>query len=772
MDIFQLPSGAPPTRLAWQRTSILYANGDFSVRWVGEIFVAETIRVINGTSLNVTGAGPGAIADGSGSTQLFAVDGGSNLHLSNMTLSNGNTSFGGAVFANQSSVSFFGTTSFSSNSAYYGAPFLRNMEAINAYESTVSWDGDGTRFSSNYANGSGGAILASPSSTVSWDGDGTQFSSNSADYGGGIVASNSALSWNGDGAEVSNNSASEYGGAIDARYSTVSWDGDGTQCSSNSADFGGTINAFSSVDSGRGYGGAIVASANSTVSWNGDGTQFSSNCAGFGGAMHVDADSTVSWNGYATHFSNNSAGEDGGAISADGSVVSWDGNRTQFAPTMLATMEVPSAHILIRLFPRMAKEPSSAPITQTAMAEESNARFEMVCFGGPDWEECSGCSIESGDVAPTCMVPLEHTSVLMKASGARSTIAPSSWRASMQMPAQGEKRGRTAFVPQDTRDHALKIIFVVWQIFTQIIGVYQGFWSVIDVVNFDLGSFLAAGCLWSDLDFHDRLLVNTMGPASEATALVAQIRHKYQTALLLLTFLVYSSVSSTVFQTFACETLDDGNEYLRADFRIHCTDAKHKAFEVYAGVMLAVYPVGIPLLYAILLFRRRHVLVDAVTDKTVPQSISGLREPYRSEWFYYEVVECGRRVMLTGVVIFVFPDDAAHFAITMLIAFSFLIVFEILSPYESESDIWLSRGGHVIVFLSTFDLLLLKVDVSGESDQSQTMFAGVLVAGHMLPILAIFAEVVGIWYASGKKRVVRAGVSPEISPGEAKRTIG
>ncbi|CAN0498735.1 unnamed protein product, partial [Scytosiphon promiscuus] len=115
---------------------------------------------------------------------------------------------------------------------------------------------------------------------------------------------------------------------------------------------------------------------------------------------------------------------------------------------------------------------------------------------------------------------------------------------------------------------------------------------------------LAAGCLWSDIDFHDRLLLSTLGPlifvgflamtywgamrrnsAGRQTASPETIRHRHQMALLLLTFLVYSSVSSTVFQTFACETLDDGVEYLRADYRIHCTDAKHKAFQIYAGIM-------------------------------------------------------------------------------------------------------------------------------------------------------------------------------------------
>ncbi|CAN0382790.1 unnamed protein product [Ectocarpus sp. 12 AP-2014] len=339
---------------------------------------------------------------------------------------------------------------------------------------------------------------------------------------------------------------------------------------------------------------------------------------------------------------------------------------------------------------------------------------------------------------------------------------------------------------------SLKIIVVVWQILTQFAdaanvtypGLYQDFLSAIDVINFDIGSVLAAGCLWSDMDFHDRLLVNTIGPlvvagflamtygivlrrhsASGDTGGVEKIYHKHQTALLLLTFLVYSSVSSTVFQTFACETLDDDVEYLRADYRIHCTDTKHQAFEVYAAIMIVVYPVGIPLLYAFLLFQRRHVLADAGADKTVALSISGLWEPYRPERFYYEVVECGRRVMLTGVVVFIFPNDAAQIAITILLTLFFSLLFEILSPYESESDMWLSRGGHVILFLSMFDLLLLKVDVSGESDQSQAVFSGVLVTGHVLMILVIVVEVVGICYPSGKKRVVGAASSSESSPG-------
>lgn len=49
---------------------------------------------------------------------------------------------------------------------------------------------------------------------------------------------------------------------------------------------------------------------------------------------------------------------------------------------------------------------------------------------------------------------------------------------------------------------------------------------------------------------------------------------------LLLTLIVYFSISFRLFPVFYCETLDDCKEYLRADVSVECNTAKQRALLV------------------------------------------------------------------------------------------------------------------------------------------------------------------------------------------------
>ena len=164
----------------------------------------------------------------------------------------------------------------------------------------------------------------------------------------------------------------------------------------------------------------------------------------------------------------------------------------------------------------------------------------------------------------------------------------------------------------------------------------------------------------------------------------------------LLLFLVYLSASSALFRLFACDALDDGKTYLRENYRIICTDTKHRDLQVYAAIMIFMYPVGIPLLHAVLLYRHREVLSAAKSSTLTEKPTAGRWEPYQPQYVYYEVVEYARRIVLTGVVVFIYQNDAAQIAIALLNALFFLVVSEGLSPFYLVSDMWVSRGGHFL----------------------------------------------------------------------------
>ena len=79
---------------------------------------------------------------------------------------------------------------------------------------------------------------------------------------------------------------------------------------------------------------------------------------------------------------------------------------------------------------------------------------------------------------------------------------------------------------------------------------------------------------------------------------------------------VFTSVSTTVLRFFNCVEYDsvDANgrlttlRVLQADHGISCDSPSYKKWSVYAGIMVFIYPVGIPLLYFAELWYHRKAI--------------------------------------------------------------------------------------------------------------------------------------------------------------------
>ncbi|KAG5183866.1 hypothetical protein JKP88DRAFT_290157 [Tribonema minus] len=304
----------------------------------------------------------------------------------------------------------------------------------------------------------------------------------------------------------------------------------------------------------------------------------------------------------------------------------------------------------------------------------------------------------------------------------------------------------------------LRIPIVVFQVLTQyfqIAGVplpdlYEQFLVWLNFVNVDLSSLLSSGCLWNS-DFYDRLLLVTLLPLGIAALLCAAYaacKRRAQASgqrgklyslfvkragllLLTLSFLVFSSSSTIIFQTFACDRISGTNdEYLRADYSVSCTDPRHARFQVYAAFMIFVYPIGIPVAYLALL-RRRRVAIRGVPDEDTgsfysraddseldPQlrAVAFLWQPYARQaarYYYWEVVECGRRLLLTGVLVFIRPGSIGQSAYACVFAYVSIAVYLLCQPHLNRLDTYLYGLGATIVFITYFVTLMAQTGGAG-----------------------------------------------------------
>lgn len=306
---------------------------------------------------------------------------------------------------------------------------------------------------------------------------------------------------------------------------------------------------------------------------------------------------------------------------------------------------------------------------------------------------------------------------------------------------------------------------------------YETFVKRLHFINLDIGDMFSFSC-FIKTDFFDRLVWKTLTPVAVLCALrvtyaIASARNRNATNAVKLTFrrkhlsmaifalfLVYSSVSRDIFLTFSCEALDSGVSYLRADYGLTCSSRRHDVFRAYAGLMAVVYPFGVPALFGWWLRRHRRDLQSPDRSENPHlEPAKALWESYKGNRWYFIIIEYGRRIALTGLGVFIYPNSAAQVAILLLLAFGFSMLSEVLDPFETPIETWLYRSGSCVIFASMYAALLLKVDVSSENSESQNAFSAVLILSHVLLFTTVFTQ--GVFTLVQKWRAVREAEAEE-----------
>ena len=148
------------------------------------------------------------------------------------------------------------------------------------------------------------------------------------------------------------------------------------------------------------------------------------------------------------------------------------------------------------------------------------------------------------------------------------------------------------------------------------------------------------------------------------------------------------STATTVFHYYKCHRFDihsqDGGDYVQymyKDYSIDCRTARYKLYGIYAGIMIFIYPIGIPFMYYSLLKACQSTLSDpmamdreAANDYPTVGHMTFLVRAYTPKHYNFEVFDCLRRIML-GAFIGMLPDGAVSPVAGLLVCFVFTYVF-------------------------------------------------------------------------------------------------
>lgn len=313
------------------------------------------------------------------------------------------------------------------------------------------------------------------------------------------------------------------------------------------------------------------------------------------------------------------------------------------------------------------------------------------------------------------------------------------------------KAERVASVGRSRRQlqHRMKIYVIMLQIVVALPFVlsldmptaYHSVMNPLRVVNLGLSESSVASCSFaSGFDFVDQLLFQTVYPmvvlcclavackwemmrsgrrrrslledegegdavkvladSEEESRQGGRIVSKYMSVAILFLSLTLPFTSTIIFSVFPCHDIDPDsqvsgdNSYMTADYSVSCESDRYYFALVWAVLMILVYPIGVPVLFACLLYRSKHditsryeVLGDERKEIARARRLEAVRslfDAYRPEYWYWELIETYYRLSLTGFLVLVKQGSSSQIFTGLALAFMYAKVHDMVRPLESS----------------------------------------------------------------------------------------
>ncbi|KAH8060193.1 hypothetical protein JL722_5155 [Aureococcus anophagefferens] len=260
-------------------------------------------------------------------------------------------------------------------------------------------------------------------------------------------------------------------------------------------------------------------------------------------------------------------------------------------------------------------------------------------------------------------------------------------------------------------------------------------------------------------------------------------------ALFCLSFLCLPSCAAITLQFFGCARYDlgaDGGDLsvLYADQSVDCSGARRASWRPYALLMVALYPVGVPLCYALLLWRRREDLNPSAAAVAAKRSTRGRRssmneskkqrrasmvDSAKAKVLAAEAQEkalafrdavAGDRIATLAFLVEDYRPQCFGFALFLALAVSLAShrVYAHYAPFVDDDDARLAEVANAELVLVFFACLALFVDGAGGASRLRLgsfATAALLLVVFFAGLAAFFVYVV-VDLVVGREQALRA----------------
>lgn len=143
-------------------------------------------------------------------------------------------------------------------------------------------------------------------------------------------------------------------------------------------------------------------------------------------------------------------------------------------------------------------------------------------------------------------------------------------------------------------------------------------------------------------------------------------------------------------------------------------------------------------------------LDEAIRQRTISgkldikvRRLQFLYDPYEPKFWYFELVECARRLTFTAVIGFVSNGSVLQVIVSMLLAIMFVRIYNATSPFVKDSHDSLAEIAQWATFLTMFCALVIKSQENGgvEEENSSWVDLALVVVQTFIPCLLFYQQV-------------------------------